>query len=171
MSDTVDIYEPVIADLKGRIAELQATVDNLERLRGNVAVGTGLGLQVRGTGFVFSNDAFFGMTVGDAARKYLSTIKKTATIATIGEALIAGGWKTASKNVSENLRAILSRHPDFVKINGEFGLTEWYPGRKGATKRVPLNRDEDMTADEVTVSPSAPGSLAANELLPIRSTS
>jgi hypothetical protein len=131
----VDIYEPVITDLKERIADLQATLENLERIRGNASIGARLGLQTRGVGIIFDNDAFFQMTAGDAAKKYLSAIKKTATINAIGEALIAGGWKTASKNISENLRAILGRHPDFVKINGEFGLAEWYPGRRSTRRQ------------------------------------
>jgi hypothetical protein len=140
----VDIYEPVIADLDERIAALQAMRDNLESLRSGVSpVALRLGLQTRGTGVTFDNDAFFQMTAGDAAKKFLSAIKKTATINAIGEALIAGGWKTASKNISENLRAILSRHPDFVKINGEFGLAEWYPGRKSVRRQG--------TADELVL--------------------
>jgi hypothetical protein len=85
------------------------------------------------------------MTAGDAAKKYLGAIKKTATVNAIGDALIAGGWKTASRNISENLRTILSRHPDFVKINGEFGLAEWYPGRRSSMPR------RQGTADELTL--------------------
>jgi hypothetical protein len=140
MSDTVDIYEPVIADLRSRIATLQAMLDNLESLRSGVSpVALKLGLQARGTGITFDNDAFFQMTAGDATKKYLSAMKKTATIAAISDALLSGGWKTSSKNVGENLRAILSRHPDFVKINGEFGLAEWYPGRKAGPKKEPIS--------------------------------
>ena len=43
MSDgtAVDIYEPVITDLKERIADLQATLENLERIRGNASIGCG----------------------------------------------------------------------------------------------------------------------------------
>ncbi len=148
----------VIADLRARIAALQAMLDSLEMLRapsGSPSIpGTQFGLQPRATGVTFDNDAFFGMTAGEAAKKYLAALKKTATINAIGEALIAGGWKTSSKNLSENLRSILSRHPNFVKINGEFGLAEWYPGRK--TSKRPA-------AGDVILSSGAEGSFVEQQ--------
>jgi hypothetical protein len=79
---------------------------------------------------VVIHEVFFNMTAADAAKKYLAATKKTALISTLSDALVYGGWKTSAKNIPENLRTILSRHPDFVRINGEFGLAEWYPGRK-----------------------------------------
>lgn len=131
----VDIYEPVIAEIRARIEGLQKSLETLEALRGNGVSSTGKSSSAAQHGTVFSNDAFFGMTVADAAKKYLSAAKKTATVQTICEALVAGGWKTSAKNIPENVRTILSRTPDFVRINGEFGLSEWYPGRKNVGKR------------------------------------
>ena len=136
----VDIYEPVIADLKSRIATLQAMLDNLENLRAGAPLQTtgqrAASLRIGGTIVNFGHDAFFNLTAADAAKKYLSAIKKTASVNTLADSLVAGGWKSSSKNIPENLRAILGRHPDFVRINGEFGLAEWYPGRKAAAGRV-----------------------------------
>jgi hypothetical protein len=94
--------------------------------------------QSGGSNVSFANDAFFGMTVADATKKYLAAIKKTASVAMISEALVAGGWKTSAKNIPENVRALVSRTPGIVRINGEFGLAEWYPGRKTPLKRVPV---------------------------------
>lgn len=138
----IDIYEAVINDLEAKIASLQMTVDNLKNVRGMTSALTAVSAIQPTTPRLnqtaeFGHDAFFGMTVADAARKYLSAIKKTATISSICDALIAGGWKTSAKNVTENVRTILSRTPDFVRISGEFGLAEWYPGRKTAVKRMP----------------------------------
>lgn len=139
----VDIYEAVIADLESRIAAMQSTIANLQGLRsGGVPSPSNTGQAQRSAVMSFSNDSFFGMTAAEASKKYLSAIKKTATIVAISEALLAGGWKTSAKNVSENLRTILSRHADFVRINGEFGLAEWYPGRKAATKKRATGVDE-----------------------------
>lgn len=139
MSDgtAVDIYEPVIADLRLRIAGMQAMLDNLENLRsGGTMQSTGNSTTPRISTFAsFGHDAFFNMRAADAAKEYLNAIRKTATIATISDALLAGGWKTSAKNVAENLRTILSRHPDFVRINGEFGLADWYPGRKSGRRQ------------------------------------
>jgi hypothetical protein len=140
MTDPVDIYGPVIADLELRIAALQATLDSLRSLAGGgapiaPASGNGSGLRVSGTAVSFSHDSFFNLTAAEAAKKYLAAIKKTASVNIISDVLLAGGWKTSSKNVPDLLRTILGRHVDFVRINGEFGLAEWYPGRKGDKKR------------------------------------
>jgi hypothetical protein len=137
MTDPVDIYGPVIADLEQRITALQATLDSLRSLAGGgaaTATVSGLGLRVNATAVSFSHDAFFNMTAAEAAKKYLSATKKTASVNLLSDALVAGGWKTFSKNIPDLLRTILGRHVDFVRINGEFGLAEWYPGRKTAGK-------------------------------------
>ena len=170
MSDgtAVDIYEPVIADLRSRIAALQATIDNLESLRNGTplqAAGNTGGLRVSGTAVNFGHDAFFNLTAADATKKYLGAIKKTASINTLSDALVTGGWKTSAKNIPENLRAILSRHPDFVRINSEFGLAEWYPGRKsaGKSKRVlgPDNEDwNQLKEEDATEASEIPSELA-----------
>lgn len=133
----VNIYEAVIADLEAKIATMQATVDNLRALSGSSRGTTPTPIQQSsGSNVVFPTDAFFGMTVGDAVKKYLGGTKKTANVATISEALVAGGWKTSAKNIPENVRAIISRTAGIVRINGEFGLAEWYPGRKNPPKRT-----------------------------------
>ena len=164
MSDgtAVDIYEPVIADLRSRIATLQAMLDNLESLRGGATLQTtGNTSATRTSAAAFSNDAFFGMTAGDASKKYLNALKKTATVSAIMETLLAGGWKTSAKNITENLRTILSRHPDFVRINGEFGLAEWYPGRK-ATRRQG-SAISNVSDDESSSLEEAVEKLAGNQ--------
>jgi hypothetical protein len=147
----VDIYEPVIAELESRIAALQATVDNLRSLRsGGVPSATASHSPASrvGTQVSFGHDAFFNMTAAEAAKKYLAAIKKTASVNLLSEALVSGGWKSSSKNVPENLRTILGRHADFVRINGEFGLAEWYPGRKNGTKKRAMEAEEFAEAME-----------------------
>lgn len=158
-----DIYEAVINDLEAKIASLQMTVDNLKNVRGMTSALTATSsIQVnsprQSNTDVFANDAFFGMSISEGAKKYLSSVKKTATVAVITEALLKGGLKSAATNMKENVRAILGRHPDFVRINGEFGLADWYPGRK-PLKKVSLNpktfsQDETEDHDDVIVSPS-----------------
>jgi len=148
----VDIYEPVIAALKAQNEENLRMIEWLE-LRRNVGGGVqALGsvpspTQQNGVA-AFSNDSFFGMTIGESAKKYLNATKKTATARAIAEALVAGGFKTTAKNFIENVRSILSRSPLFVLVNGQFGLAEWYPGRKTPPKRVGAATQEE--ADELT---------------------
>jgi hypothetical protein len=136
---TMDIYEPVIAELRAQIEEWQKMVVNLEMMRSKGAVtasvlaGNSNTPAANGT-VNFSSDAFFGMTIADAAKKYLNGIRKTATARAIADALLAGGFKTSAKNFVENVRSIISRSQHFAFVNGEFGLAEWYPGRKVAAK-------------------------------------
>ena len=42
----------------------------------------------------------------------------------------------------------LNRNPTFVVINGEFGLAEWYPGRKAGNKRQRANAAPVSSEDE-----------------------
>jgi hypothetical protein len=151
----MDIYEPVIAELKAQIEECQRVIVTLEMLRskGSPTPATPAGSVIAhvGAGISFSNDSFFGMTIADAAKKYLTGIKKTATARAIAEALLAGGFKTAAKAFIESVRSILSKSPSFVLVNGEFGLAEWYPGRKAnaiKSKRVLGSEFESWVKDQ-----------------------
>ena len=143
----VDMYDEVIADLEGKIAALQLTIDNLKNVRAftGLPTATVVKTQPQLVGSSFSHDAFFQMTAADAARKYLAATKRTINISALAEALVAGGWKSSSKNVTKNLRTMLSRHPDFIRVNGEFGLTEWYPGRRSGGVRRERVPSEDMS--------------------------
>lgn len=91
MSDEleVDSLSPAITALKAKIAKLQSAVDALEEVRASMGfVGATNGETSEVT---FARDAFFGMTVADASRKFLSTTKRTSSAKTIAEALISGG--------------------------------------------------------------------------------
>lgn len=145
MTQDFNPYDAVIADLEGKRDQLTGMIESLKQMR-NVASQLPI---VAGTSSIrsaveadFSHDAFFGMTIPDAAKKYLAAVKKTMPTGALADALLAGGIKTASKNFTENIRAILSRQPEFVRINGEFGLAEWYPGR-GVTRRTRRSGEGD----------------------------
>jgi hypothetical protein len=147
-------YDAVIADLESKVASMLATIANLKSLRdGSVPIRSDdmsvkIAPQRSGVPVSFRHDAFFGMTATEAAKKYLSAIKKTASVTVLAEALQAGGWKTASKNVTETLRVTLGRHPDFVKINAEFGLAEWYPGRRTSQRRAGSGALSESSSEE-----------------------
>jgi hypothetical protein len=137
----LDIYAPVISELRAQIEEYQRTIEMLELLRSKgirpIAMNAGRpSAPMPSNGATpFANDAFFGMTIADAAKKYLAGTKKTAPARVIADALIAGGFKTSAKNFVENVRSIISRNGGIVFVNGEYGLAEWYPGRKGVSKK------------------------------------
>ncbi len=134
----VDIYEAVIADLESKIEAMRMTIDSLRSIRVIAGSSPKTNSQNQSVGSTsFTHDAFFGMTVADASKKCLAAMKKTATVGELTDALIAGGLKSSSKNMRENIRTIISRHPEFVRINGQFGLVEWYPGRKAQKREKP----------------------------------
>jgi hypothetical protein len=147
----VDIFEPVISTMRAQIEEWQRMIERLEWMRSNGVVGSpSLGpipaTTPQNGAPVFGNDSFFGLTIAEGAKKYLTAMKKTVGAKTIAEALVAGGFKTSSKNFVEGVRSILSRSPIFVLINGEVGLAEWYPGRKSSQKRSTAQAND--TTDE-----------------------
>src|SRR5690349_1674026 len=63
-------------------------------------------------------DAFFRMTIGDAARKYLEITKQPRSTSEIGTALERGGLKHSSKDFGATLRVTLAAKPEFTRVNG-----------------------------------------------------
>ncbi len=147
----IDPIDVAIAAIDEQIEKLISARETLEGIRGKAGTKNSTGAARPTSSTIFSHDSFFGMTVGDAAKKYLAAIKKTAPAPAIAAALLAGGWKTASKNEGDTIRAILSRHEGFVKINGEFGLSEWYPGRKPGLKPRPITQAASAETEMVVI--------------------
>lgn len=145
-----------IALMQAQIAKLQSAIETLEGVRPLIATSAVPGFIRNGADVSFSHDTFFGMKAADAAKLYLSKVKKTTPPKAIADALIEGGWKTSSQNPAENIRTILNRNSAFVVIKGEFGLAEWYPGRKAAAIRPrPVTRSTDSLGAEEN-DPEAP---------------
>jgi len=145
----VDIYEPVIAEMKAQIEECQRVIVTLEMMRSKGAISGAVSAAPTSTtqSASFSNDSFFGMTIAEAAKKFLTATRKTATAKIIADALVAGGFKTSAKNFVETVRSIVSRHQYFAFVNGEFGLSEWYPGRKAGSKKSAAGANADVEVD------------------------
>ncbi len=165
----MDIYEPVIAEMKAQIEECQRVIVTLEMMRSkgaSAAPASGGVSTSTPQGAPFSKDAFFGMTIAESSKKFLTVTKKTATAKTIADALVAGGFKTSAKNFVETVRSIVSRHQYFAFVNGEFGLADWYPGRKANPKKSvaggaqpdnePTPEDVDAVIAQVSTEPQQP---------------
>ena len=133
-------YDAVIADLVAERDSLNSAIETLMRRRGlggTLPPPTAASAATREniTEADLPHDAFFGLTIPDAAKKYLGITKKTRPHATLCEALLAGGLKTSSANFRETVRSVLGRQPDFVKVNSEWGLAEWYPAMRRDRKQ------------------------------------
>lgn len=86
------------------------------------------------------NDAFFGLSIGEAAKKYLGIIKRKQSLREITDALDRGGLPHASGNFLGTVATMLGRHakkdPDLVRVGrGDWGLAGWY-GNRRPTKQV-----------------------------------
>lgn len=140
MEPEIDHYESVIADLEAKCAQITQVVEALKQLR-SMGVPSAIGsasvsIQRNASEQHIGHDTFFQMTVPDAAKKYLTMVKRTKPIAEIIETLLRGGLKSSAKDVNNSIRSMISRDDMFVRVNNEWGLAEWYPamrreGRKG----------------------------------------
>lgn len=137
-------YDAAIADVQARIQNLQTVLDGLLKLRSQI---TGAPMAAsspsrQSSDAEVQHDTFFGMTIGDAAKKYLGMAKATKSTAEIAEALERGGLKHASKDFHTTVRSIIGPREDFVRVpNGDWGLTEWYPGMR--KERKPKTKPQD----------------------------
>lgn len=140
--------DAAIAELEGwkeRISTAIETMKALSAQAGALPAGPPPGNPARAGDATINDiphDAFFQMTVPDAAEKYLTLAKTTKPNAQVAEALLRGGLKSAAKNFRSMLNTVLSRESRFVKVNGEWGLTAWYPGMR----RGPRIATGDATA-------------------------
>lgn len=120
-------FDSAVSEVQTKIEELKTTLATLLRLQGEY--GGAPVAQSRGAETAISHDTFFNMTIGDAAKKYLAMVKSTKSTAEIGTALEQGGLKHSSKAFPTTVRSILGQREDFTRVpNGDWGLTEWYPG-------------------------------------------
>jgi hypothetical protein len=78
---------------------------------------------------------FLGMSVPDAVRKYLRSVKRKQSTTEIVEALERGGFQHVSQNFWKTVYTTLNRvwetQGDIVQVDGSnWALAEWFPGRK-----------------------------------------
>ncbi len=166
MAEDIQIdYTAVLADLENDRDELDTLIAFIKRKKlgqgeaGQVGAGTGTRpVTVRtGPGALTFNapDAFFGLGLIDAAKKYLTGVKAPRSAKEIAQALVSGGFTTTSKDFNNTVFSVLSRENKqdggIVKVNTGWGLPEWYPGlRRGAKspKPAPTATDGESPIDE-----------------------
>jgi hypothetical protein len=137
MSQTPNPYDLVIADLENKRDQINAAIEMLRALSATGAIALPLPAAPPKTSMSEADiprDAFFGMTIPEAAKKYLAIVKATKPNTELCAVLLKGGFKTQANNFQEVVRSTLQRHPDFVKVSGEWGLADWY-GNRGGNRR------------------------------------
>jgi len=150
MPEFTNPYDAVIADLEAKRAEIDNALQLMKRLRDGVGTGlapitaVAVGLPVGRSGdhdlSLIPTDAFFNMTIGDAAVKFLEefSMHRPQNTKTIIEALAAGGLKgKAYPTVYGILNRRAERQKDVVNVHGDWGLAEWY-GPAKTQKRIKI---------------------------------
>ena len=142
-------WDAVIAELEMKRDQLISLIESLKAMRG-------MGLPLVGGASMtlpsphphansmpsISPDAFFGMTIPEATRKFLTMVKQAKPHPELCDALVRGGFKTNAANFRESVRATLARDPGFVKVNGQWGLSEWYGNRGKRKRRIKMGESE-----------------------------
>jgi hypothetical protein len=158
--ETID-YEKVLADLETKRAAFNAAVDNaIQGIRHVISAVAALpnqsvmGAHISSTvlhppSVSLTPDAFFGLSIGDAAVKYLATIKRQQRSREVADALEAAGYHHNSTNFTNTVNTALYRRSkdeqDVVRIGRNWALAEWYPGRrKGGSKGRDVNAGGDV---------------------------
>ena len=139
--DSKNAYATVIADLEAQRAALDSTIASLKA----AAAMSGISVQNGSAADPASSPttspfhsgeipagAFLRKSIPEAAKLYLSIIRKKQTAKEIAAALIEGGMETKSKNfeitVATGLHRASRNSGEFAKLKGgAWGLAEWYP--------------------------------------------
>lgn len=126
-------YEMVLADLEAQKRELELSILLLRRRLG-VAEGVDMPPLPELSGALAPGeipaDAFAGMSIGEAAKKFLRLKKQRQSTAQIVSALEKGGLAHDSENFTATVSSVLSREArrgdGIVRVaRGEWSLGEW----------------------------------------------
>lgn len=169
-------YEVFIADLEAKRAAFNAWVDGaIQNIRQIQAAMAGVPLASNGstitpgpstetaTPGILTPDAFFGLSLAEAAIKILQTVKKQQTTREITDALEAASYHHTSQNFINTVNTALYRRErdegDVVRIGRNWALSEWYPGRRKNRQ----NRAVDLTEFVDPADEAASGGEESNQ--------
>jgi hypothetical protein len=162
MPEITNPLDAAIAHLEQQKAEIDALIQSIKRFRDSGGLpSVPVGQQLLATGNAVDldsipSDAFFGLTIVDAAIKYLHMVgRKPQSTNAIIEAFERGALK--GKNYS-TVYGVLNRRAktegDIVNVHGDWGLQEWYgSAKKRAAIPIPkrgasLNPDDFADEEE-----------------------
>ncbi len=155
-TDKID-YAAIIADLEAKRAALDNAITALKMVVASGALGSSEGLSYvnltatlaspAASGGEIPDGAFHGKTVPAAIKLYLGLKHKKQTAREISDGLKKGGIESTSKWFDKIVYATLARLKkagEVVKVNGHWGLREWFPalsrtgaGEKAQSKSIP----------------------------------
>ncbi len=143
-------YAAVLADMEAKRAQLDAAIAGIRVMLGLPAGTAGVATpspQPTNSAEI-APDSFFGLSIPDAAKKFLALRKRAATTPEIADGLQRGGQPNASSESFPNtvgsvLARVYANGAGIVRVaRGTWGLAEWYPNKP--RKPVPkTNGDKD----------------------------
>lgn len=157
---TNDPYALVIADLRDKRTQIDQTIASLEALRsGGVGVGratsSGAAVIEARRAPAATSGSLLGISIADAAKKILAANRRKMTTPELVAELQKGGVVLTATDKNNTVGSILLRrfyqNGDLVRVNrGEWGLQEWYPGRKfpGAKSKAGENGEADTATQK-----------------------
>jgi hypothetical protein len=136
MISASDPYEAVLGDLRAKRDEYDRLIRSLEAVRG-IAGTQGPSNAARPTPDPKdgpSSSDFLGMSIAEAARKFLAVKRRTMNSGEIAAGLQAGGFPMTATDPANVIGSVLTRRfnsvGDIVRVSrGQWGLAEWYPNR------------------------------------------
>lgn len=150
-----DPYETVLADLKAKRAEIDQAIAVIERVRGTIGATetSAIALKSANNGDQIEGNAFFGMTITDAAKKVLGIRQRKMSNVEIANDLKAGGLALQSTDAANTVGSVLTRRfqqvGDIVKVGrGLWGLREWSPHIRYKPKASEDDAEGDKPADQ-----------------------
>lgn len=133
-------YEAVLADLRAKRASLDTAIAALEQIHvGSSGSGGSAAAAKPIDPSSIPDDAFFGLSVVEAAKKYLALVKRKQSVKEIADALDRGGLPHTSSDFVGTVATMLRRANDaeLAKVGrGDWGLAGWYGNRRPKSEPV-----------------------------------
>jgi hypothetical protein len=135
-------YEAVLADLRAKKAQIETAIAAIEMISATTGGGgnpTGGG--GGGGGVTVGSGDYLGMSIPEAAKKHLASVRKKLSTQDIMHALEAGGLPASKYNtVYSILRRRERQVGDIINMQGDWALAQWYPNHR---KRVKEGGDKE----------------------------
>jgi hypothetical protein len=147
-------YGDVLNDLRAKQAAIEEAIRGISSLMnlGTIPSGVNTVTSAPDTNNEIAGDAFFGLSIVEATKKFLSAVKRPKTTEEIMAALDTGGYVHTSKKFYSTVYGVLRREHvndgGIVKLKDSWGLAEWYPNRR---------RDRSARKAEIEIFPDEKG--------------
>lgn len=152
-------YAVFLADLEAKRAVLDQAIASIKAMMAGGTLALSVGDSISGMadnvsvalhGGEVPAGAFHSKSIPEAAKLYLSLVKRKQSTREIADALLKGGMESNSKNfettVAGGLYRAFKTNGEIVRVKGGWGLAAWWPAgvrttqEKGKTRKAKKSR-------------------------------